>query len=199
VTIQGAYAGGMSMLDQIKAGGAVDVFIVGTYILTPEAQKFFEPAVPAYDLHIVLAVSRTPAVKITSIQDIAKPGVRLVWGTPGSGMLIWENRVADSLGKLYGAGFVAKMRANNQVLKTSLAKFTAAIDAGAADAAFVFSPDIDANETKLELPPEAQLTLSFVVAPVKASAHAAAAREFASYLTGADAKQAYLRHGYTPH
>lgn len=204
VTVDAAYAGSQTILKNVESGGAVDAVIIGVHTLNPEAQKYLDSLTPLYTAHVVIATSRTAltmphAVRITSARDLAKPGVRLAGGVPGSGPRIFEDQVYNGLGKLYGGDFEKKVRANIQVTKTDVAQIAAALDAGLVDAAPFLSADIDSKMDKVELPPDVQVTLTFSSATVKTAPHAAAARDFVAFLSSPAAMAAYKKHGFTTH
>jgi molybdate transport system substrate-binding protein len=202
VTIQPSFVGSTTIVKEVESGAAVDVVVISDLTVTPNVLRFIDRPAPLYDTHSVIALSRAAqasahAVKIASPQDLAKPGVRFAMGTPGSGVAIWQNQNIDMLDKLYGSGFAAKVRANVQATRTDSAHLSAALDEGLVDAALLFTSDIDAKMTKIDLPAAQQVTVTFGIAPVKATQHAAPARDFIAYLMSAEAKGVYRAHGLT--
>jgi len=200
VTIQPTFVGSATIVREVESDAVVDVIVLSDLTVTPDILHFIDHPAPLYDTHSVIALSRVAqasahAVKIASPQDLAKPGVRFGMGTPGSGLAIWQNQNIDMLDKVYGAGFAAKVRANVQVTRTDSSHVSAALDEGLVDAALLFTSDIDAKMTKIDLPPAQQVTVTFVIAPVKASQHAAQARDFIAFLGSTESKAIYRVHG----
>jgi ABC-type molybdate transport system substrate-binding protein len=172
ITLQVTYIGSSTIAKEVASNASVDVVVTSELLLTPDFLRAIEHPRPLYNMHSVIGVSKAAeggahAVKIASPQDLAKPGVRLAMGTAGSGIAIWQQQNIDLLDKLYCSGYGAKVRANVQITKTDAAHLAAALDEGVVDAALIFASDIDAKITKIDLPPAQQITVTFLVAPIK--------------------------------
>jgi molybdate transport system substrate-binding protein len=200
VAVQGTFVGSGTIVKEVESNASIDAIVISELTVSPEVLRFIDHPTPIYDTRAVIALSKAAAggphaVKIGSAQDLAKPGVRIGMGTSGSAITIWQNQEIEMLDKLYGSGFAAKLRANVQVTKIDASHLAGALEEGLIDATFLFASDIDAKMTKVDLPPNQQITVTFAVAPVKASQHAAQTRDLIAFLGGAEAKGIYRAHG----
>lgn len=197
ITIQGTFSNGAVIKAEVEQGAAADVIVIGQFVVEPKITDAVDAFLPIYKSHTVIAVAKAAAGKITSAKDLAKPGVRLGMGTAGSAVSVWQDEETQKLGAAYGKDFATHYAANIQIKKTDILHLLAALNDGLVDAVFVFSSDIDpARMVKVDFPPDLRITVPFVTASVKASQHAAAARDFAAYLTSAPAKAILADHGF---
>lgn len=197
VTVQGTFVSSSVIDTEVEEGAAVDAIVISRLVIEPKITAAVDPFVPIYQTHSVIAVAKSAAGKITSVKDLAKPGVRLGMGTAGSAVSVWQDQTAEKLAAAYGKDFAAHFQANIVVKKTDILHLLAAVDSGIVDATFVFSSDIDpAKMVRVDFPPALQTTVPFVGAAVKASTHAPAARDFVTFMTSAPAKAALEAHGF---
>jgi molybdate transport system substrate-binding protein len=197
VTVQGTFVSSSVIDTEVEEGAAVDAIVISRLVIEPKITAAVDPFVPIYQTHSVIAVAKSAAGKITSVKDLAKPGVRLGMGTAGSAVSVWQDKTAEKIAAEYGKDFAAHFQANIVVKKTDILHLLAAVDSGIVDATFVFSSDIDpAKMVRVDFPPALQETVPFVGAAVKASTHAPAARDFVTFMTSAPAKAALEAHGF---
>jgi molybdate transport system substrate-binding protein len=197
VAVEGTFTSSTVIETEVEQGAAVDAIVISRLVVEPKITAAVDAFLPVYKTHTVIAVAKAAAGKITSAKDLAKPGVRLGMGTAGSAVSVWQDEETQKLGAAYGKDFAAHYAANIQIKKTDILHLLAALDDGSVDAVFVFSSDIDpAKMVKVDFPPDLRITVPFVAASVKASAHGGAARDFAAYLASAPAKAILADHGF---
>lgn len=193
VSVQASYAGSKIIMAQVDQGAAADVIVVSSSAIGPAAGV--ESAQPIFKNHTAVVVAKAAAGKVHDAKDLGKPGVRVVAGVPGSVAAGFETETLAKLSGLYGKDFPAKYAENVVSKKTDNAHIFSTLTDGSGDAAILYAADADpAKSILIALPPEAQVSLAFSIAQVKASAHAAAAKEFASFVAGPDAAAIFKAH-----
>jgi molybdate transport system substrate-binding protein len=199
VTIETDYAGSKIIVAQIQQGAAADVILINTSSMTGELASFLDSPTTVFKNHTALAVSKGSAAKVHDAKDLAKPGIRIGAGTPGSVPASYENDTVTNLSKAYGKDFGVKYAANVTATKTDTPKLTAMLEENLIDAAIVFQADIDTNKViGIALPAETQVVIPYGVASVKNSQHAAAAKEFAAWLAGGEAAAIFKSYHHDP-
>jgi molybdate transport system substrate-binding protein len=192
ITIETDYAGSKIIVAQIQQGAAADVVLINTSSATGELASFLDTPTTVFKNHTAIAVAKGAAGKIHDAKDLAKPGVRIGAGTPGSVPASYEGDTVEKLAKAYGKDFTAKYNANVTATKTDTPKLTAMLADNLIDAAIVFQADIDTSKVSgIALPADQQVVIPYAVATVKNSQHAAAAKEFATWLAGDEATAIY--------
>jgi len=194
ITIETDYAGSKIIVAQIQQGAAADVILINTSS-TPDIINLLDSPVTVFKNHTALAVSKGSVGKIHDGKDLIKPGIRIGAGTPGSVPASYENDTVANMAKVYGKDFTEKYAANVTATKTDTPKLTAMLTEGLIDAAIVFEADIDSSKmVGIALPANQQVVIPYAVASVKNSTHAAAAKDFATWLAGSEAAAIYKAH-----
>jgi molybdate transport system substrate-binding protein len=185
--------GGSDMLAaQIEQGVKPDVYAAAN---TKLPQKLFHqglvetPTVFATN-RLVLAVPASSS-KVSSLQDLGKPGVTLAVGAPSVPIGGYTRDVISRLPPALGAQILDNVRSEEPDVGGIIGKLTQ----GAVDAGFAYVTDVKGAGGKLkaiELPAAAQPSVAYAIAVVKGSNHAKQARDFIDGLV-ADAGQARLK------
>jgi len=197
VSVQGTFVSSTVIDTEVEQGAAADAIVISRLVIEPKITAAVDGFTPVYQTHSVLAIAKGAASKIASVKDLAKPGVRIAMGIPGSAVSAWQIPLQAKLAAAYGKDWGDHFQANIQLRKTDILHLLEAVDSGAADAVFVFSSDVDpAKMVRVDLPPAMQATVPFVMATVKASPHAAATHDFVEYCTTAPAKAILQAHGF---
>jgi len=197
LTVQTTYAGSKVITAQIEQGAQADVIIVSGATVVG-ATGLGTPRL-IFKNHTAIGVAKAAAAKIHSVVDLAKPGIRIAGGTPGSTVGTFQ---ADTLAKLsakYGKSFENGYNANVIGRKTDSNKVAAMVIDGTADAGIMFAAEIDpAKLNVIALSNDLQIDVSYIVADVKASTHAAIAHDFADFISGPDAAAIFRAHRHDP-
>jgi len=100
----------------------------------------------------------------------------------------------------YPAGFVAAYDANVVSREDNVKAVVAKIELGEGDAAIVYVTDAKASSkvTTIEIPAVANVPATYAGLVVKASAHAAAAHAFLTWLAGPDGQKVLAGFGFLP-
>jgi molybdate transport system substrate-binding protein len=194
--VKPSFAGSDELAAQIQQGAKADVFASAD---TDYPQELFaaglvdEPQVFARN-ELVIAVP--DGSEITSLADLAKPGVKLVIGDPSVPVGSYTRTV---LGRLPAAQRAAIM-SNVVSEETEVASIVAKLEGGAADAGFVYVTDEKGAEglEPVELESNLQPDVEYGVAVIKSSDDKPAAEEFVAGLIEGEGQEDLLTAGFLP-
>jgi molybdate transport system substrate-binding protein len=190
------FAGSDELAAQIRQGAPVDVFAAASTKL-PEAlaqEGKLETPVEFASNRLVLAVPAGDG-KVTSLEDLEQPGVKLVIGAEGVPVGDYTRGVLEQLGEQSSAAILANVRSNEPDVKGVVGKLTQ----GAADAGFVYVTDVKAAAGKLkaiDLPADVDATATYAAGVVK-GAQQPAAESFVDDLRAASCHDSLLAAGFT--
>jgi molybdate transport system substrate-binding protein len=193
-----SFAGSDDIEAQIRQGVNPDVFASANTDLPDGLYRdglVSKPVVFAAN-RLVVAVPATGS-DITSVNDLAKPGVTLAIGSASVPIGIYTRQVLSGLGKGESSAILHNVRSNEPDVAGIVGKLTQ----GAVDAGMVYVTDVDATKGQLkaiDLPARLEPSVAYAAAEVKGTAHPQEAREFIDgLLTGAGQKALHAA-GFLP-
>jgi molybdate transport system substrate-binding protein len=132
------FAGSDELAAQIRQGAPVDVFAAANTELpeTLAAGGKLEAPVEFVTNELVLAVRA--GGDVAALEDVERPGVKLVIGAEGVPVGDYTRAVLAQLGEERNAAILANVRSNEPDVKGIVGKLTQ----GAADAGFVYRTDV---------------------------------------------------------
>ena len=144
---------------------------------------------------IIITPPSNPA-GVTSIQDLAKPGVKLVLAAKGV-------PVGDyAVQALTAAGIASNANANVVSNEPDDASVVAKITSGEADAAIVYVSDVNgtvaSQVTSIQIPDAMNVVATYPMAVVNGSKEAALAQSFSDYVTGTGGQATLASFGFLP-
>jgi len=172
-----SFGGSGALAMQIEQGAPADVFAAASakQPVALLAKGLIGPPIKFATNRLVLVVPKGNPAHITTISDIAKPGVKLVICAASVPCGDYARSVFTNLGVT-----TAAMR--NVVSEASdVTQVVAQVALGQADAGFVYITDADAANgrlTVISLPAAAKPATADYIAVVKAGAHQAGAADF---------------------
>ena len=193
-----SFAGSDQLAFQIAEGAPADVFAAAG---ADEAQGLFRkglisrPQVFATNRMVVVVPTANPA-RIVRVDDVARPGVRLVLGDMGVPVGDYARATLDrlKLGRALGNVVSNEDDARSVVAKVAL---------GEADAGLAYATDLRSAKGRVvavPVPAHAQPGVEYRVAVVTASARPAEARRFVARLLSAEGRRALAAQGFgLPH
>jgi molybdate transport system substrate-binding protein len=197
VTVTFNFAGTDTLATQIEQGAPADVFAGAS---TKFGDELFgkglidTPQIFATNALVVVVPAADPA-HLSSLRDLAKPGVKLVIGDATVPIGAYTRKVLGNLDAVYGAGYSAEVTRNVVSETLDVTSILTAVSLGNADAGFVYVTDARSagdHVKTIALPAAAQAIASYPIGVVKASKSAATAQQFAAFVLGPQA-QAILR------
>lgn len=207
VRVRYSFAGSQQLALQLEQGARADVFAAADrrwmdYLaergLTDGAAAIFAHNVP------VAILPRANPARIRGLEDLARPGVKLVVGAEAVPVGRYTREVLGRLARRPGfpAHYEERVLANVVSEEENVKAVVAKVRLGEADAGFVYRSDVSsrggADLTVLEIPEEANVTAGYPVAVLAGSREPAAARAFVDLLLGAEGARVLERHGLTP-
>ncbi len=194
--VKPSFAGSDELAAQIQQGAKADVFASAD---TEYPQELFEegsvekPQVFARN-ELVIAVPEGSDIK--SLADLAKPGVKLVIGDPSVPVGSYTRTVLGRLPVTQSEAIMSNVVSE----ETEVASIVAKLEAGAADAGFVYVTDEKAAEglEPVELEAKLQPRVEYGVAVVKSSGDKPAAEEFVAGLIEGEGQEDLREAGFLP-
>ena len=171
------FAGSDALQTQIEQGAPADVFAAAspTQPAALYEKKLVDKPVEFATNRLVLIVPKNNPAHITSVNDITKPGVKLVICEATVPCGDYARKAAANLG-------ITDAAMKNVVSQTTdVTQVVAQVAAGQADAGFVYITDARAADGKvevIELPAQAKPHTEDVIAVVKSGTNQAAAQAF---------------------
>lgn len=201
------FAGSQQLALQLEQGARADLFASADRRwmarLEERGLTAGPPTVFAHN-RLVAIVPRANPARIRSLEDLGRPGVKLVLGAEavpvGRYTLEMLRRLEASAGfpERYSEGVLANVVSQEENVTAVLAK----VQLGEADAGIVYrsdvTPRVAPDVTVLEIPVQANVVASYPVAILSGARDPAAARAFVSLLLGPRGRQILARHGLTP-
>jgi molybdate transport system substrate-binding protein len=197
-TVRLSFAGSDELAAQIRQGAKPDVFASANTKLPDQLYKegkVLKPKVFAGN-RLVIAVPADGS-KVHSLDDLAKPGVRIAAGAPAVPVGSYTREVLARLPTAKSKAIETNIRSNEPDVGGVVGKLTQ----GAVDAGFVYVTDVVAAGDKLkpvELPASLRPTVAYGVAVVRGTKQPAVARAFVDGLLDGKGADALQRAGFEP-
>jgi molybdate transport system substrate-binding protein len=188
---------------QIEQGAQADVFLsadTSNPRTLVDAGLADGPAVNfAGNTLTIITPSDNPAA-IASPMDLARSGVRIIAAGEEVPITKYASRAVDNLARLagYPPEFAAAYAANVVSREDNVKNIVGKIELGEGDAGIVYVTDAKASSKvgTVDIPAEANVPASYAGIVLKGSPHAAAARAFMDWLTGADGQAILADFGF---
>jgi len=205
VTVRFNFAGSQVLSTQMIQGAVADVFASAnhTYMdnmvtanLVASGYKDF-----VTNLLEVILPANNPA-KLHTLQDLAKPGLKLVLEDKSVPAGAYSLAVLDNLSKdaSYGADFKTKVLANVVSNETDVKQVVAKVQLGEADAGIVYVTDAIAAPTlqTIVIPANFNVIASYPIAALIKAPQPELAAAFVAYVLSADGRATMRKWGFTP-
>jgi molybdate transport system substrate-binding protein len=198
------FAASSALRTQIQEGAAADVaafasekdmqVLVESGLANGEAAQIFA----GNELVLVVHPDR-PAV-VGSLEDLAKPGVKVVIAADGVPARDYARQVLTNLGASLGAGFAPAVLANVVSEEDNVRQVLAKVQLGEADAGWVYRSDaqVAAELGVIEIPPEANVRARYPIAVLLAAPHPQAAQAFVDLVLSAEGQRLIAEGGLLP-
>ena len=201
------FAGSQQLAAQIEQGARADVYAPADErwmsrlrerrLLAGPARAF------AWNRLVVVLPSANPG-RIGRLQDLARPGVKLVIGADAVPVGRYGRLVLADLDRdpAFGAGFAARALRNVVSEEENVKSVLAKVRLGEADAGLVYRSDVTpalASAVRvLELPAAADVPVPYSIAVVKGARAPAAARAFVDLALSREGRAILARNGFAP-
>lgn len=189
---------------QIEQGATPDVLIAaGRADMDALAEKNLVAADQAKGLtrnQLVVIVPPDNPANIASPADLANPGVRLLVAAEELPIGMATQKLLDNLSKQGAPDFKEKALANVVSKEMGVNPIVSKISLGEADAGIVFVTDATpaANVKTVAIPDDANVVVTFVVAPLAAAPNPESAKAFVDYLLSDETQSMLQAKGFLP-
>jgi molybdate transport system substrate-binding protein len=200
------FAGSQQLALQLEQGARGDVFASADqrWMEHVRARKLVdgEPRTFAYN-RLVVIVPRSNPGRIHKLEDLAKPGIKLVVGAEAVPVGRYTRESIQKLAARTGfpAAYSERVLANVVSQEESVRSVVAKVQLGEADAGIVYRSDVSGQVrrylTVLEIPDESNVLASYPIA-VLAGGNSEGGRAFVDLVLGPEGQRVLAKHGLMP-
>jgi len=201
VTFSFSFAGTDQLAAQIQQGAPADVFAGASTKYGDQLASAgqIKPYKVFCTNQLVLITPASNPAGITSLQDLSTKTVKLVIGAETVPVGSYTRTVLANLDAVYGPGYSDKVLANVVSNEDSVTSIVTKVEAGEADAGFVYITDSLAAGSQVNtitLPADAQAVAKYPIAVVAASKSATVAQQFVDFMLSAPAQELLKQAGF---
>jgi len=194
INVEYNFAGSGTLISQMELSRKGDAFIPGgtpDYRIAQDKGLVGEPGYVAYHVPII-AVQKGNPQNITSVDDFARPGLKIALGGANSTAI---GRAGDKLFQKHG---ILDAVEKNVVLRApTINEVVVAMNMGTADAALLTLDMINPEKMDtIDLAQEDGLTLIVPIGQTTFTTQPDAARQFATFVTSDEGKAIFAKHGF---
>jgi molybdate transport system substrate-binding protein len=195
--VKASFAGSDQLAAEIRQGAEPDVFLSADTEYPDQLYREGLVEKPRVFAGNRLVIAVPAGSEISSLDDLAQPGVKIVVGAPSVPVGAYTRTVLDRLPAARRKAIEANIRSEEPEVGSVVAK----LEQGAADAGFVYVTDARAAGSALmtvPIPPRLQPDVAYGAAVVKGSGDPEAAREFLDGLLGGEGAADLRKAGFLP-
>jgi molybdate transport system substrate-binding protein len=201
------FAGSQQLAVQLEQGARADVFASADEQWMAFAREHTllagEPVIFARN-RLVVIVPITNSGRIERLQDLAKPGIKLVLAVAAAPIGRYSREVLQNLARAPGfeADFQSRVLENVVSNEETVKGVVAKVQLGEADAGVVYRTDVNPEVARrvriIDLPPELNVLASYPIAAVRGAADPAAGRAFVTFVLSPEGQAILRDHGFLP-
>jgi molybdate transport system substrate-binding protein len=204
ITIVYNFNGSQALEQQIANGASADIFASADQSNMKKASSaglVTTSQIFAKNKLVVIVPKNNPG-QISSLTDLAKPGLKLVMGAPAVPVGKYGLQVLDNLGKSsgYGAAYEKKVKANIVSQEENVKAVVQKVQLGEADAGIVYLTDVTKQAsdsiTKITIPDQYNVIAQYPLAVVKGAPHSQEAQDFVSYILSSPAQSVLTQYHF---
>lgn len=198
------FGGSQNLRTQIEQGAPADVFAPANVAEMDRliAQGLVAVGAPRAFLTngLVLILPEGNPAAITSIEDLRRPGLKLVLAAAEVPAGRYARQVLLELEDVYGQNFAEDVLANLVSNEDNIRQAVTKVQLGEADASIVYVSDAVAAPAlqKIQIPDAYNVTAEYLIAPLADAAEAPLAEEFITYVLSPEGQTALAAWGFTP-
>lgn len=201
------FGGSPTLRTQLDQGAKADLFASADEPNMQGAQQdgtiAGQPRIFAQN-RLVLIVPAKNSAGITTLQDLAKPGIKLVLAQQDVPVGNYARQSLTKMGQdaSFPTGFTDKVLKNVVSNETNVKQVVAKVQLGEADAGIVYTtdvtPDVRSAVKQIAIPDALNVIARYPIAQVKGAANAAGAQGFIDYLVSPAGQAVLAKYGFLP-
>ena len=204
VTVAFNFGGSQNLRTQIEQGAPADVFASANTkemdaLIAGDLVDAGAPKVFLTNQLVVIVPQENPA-EIVSLEDLAKPGLKLVLAAEEVPAGRYAREVLENLKRIFGAEFKEKVLANVVSNENNIRQAVTKVQLGEADASIVYVSDAIAvpKLRRIEIPTEMNVIAEYPIVPLSESANTELANDFIQYVLSPEGQATLQKWGFTP-
>lgn len=206
VTVVFNFAGSQTLAQQIVEGAPADVFASANQkqmqvVIDGSEAESAKVAVFAKNELVVVVPQDNPA-QITQLQDLAKPGTKLVLADSSVpvGQYSLEFLTKASQNSSFGADYEANVLKQVVSYEANVRAVLSKVALGEADAGIVYSSEVLASDQvqKITIPAELNIIAQYPIVALKNSPSPEAAEAFVKFLLSNNGQDILAKYGFKP-
>lgn len=207
-TVVHNFAGSQQLAQQLGQGAPADVFASANgrqMDVAIEAGRVISgtPRTFVRNRLVVIYPKDNPA-GLTTLQDLAKPGVKVVLAAPevpvGAYALDFLNKATANVD--FGSAFSETVLSNVVSYEENVRSVLSKVALGEADAGIVYTSDVSGDGAdqvgQIEIPDDLNTLASYPIAAVSDSANPDLAQAYVAYILGPDGQTVLTEYGFIP-
>lgn len=204
VTIVFNFGGSQNLRTQIEQGAPADVYASANVneMDALVSQNLVEAGAPKVFLtnQLVVILPKNNPAGISTLEDLDKPGLKLVLAAEEVPAGRYARQVLDNLNTRFGAAYNDSVLANVVSNEDNIRQAVTKVQLGEADASIVYVSDAVAvpELLRIEIPADANVIAEYPIAPLAGSANSELANEFIDYVLSTDGQATLEKWGFTP-
>lgn len=201
------FAGSQQLAAQLEQGAAADVFATADdqwmKFAAAEAGILGSSRTFAHNRLVVILPRSNPA-RIRRLEDLARPGIKLVIGAPSVPVGKYSRETLQRLeGRPgFGEGYARRVLANVVSEEENVKAVAGKVQLGEADAGLVYRSDVTPRNARLvraiAIPPEANAIARYSIAVMARSKRTEPARAFLELVLSKQGQAILARRGFLP-
>jgi molybdate transport system substrate-binding protein len=197
------FAGSQVLRTQIEQGAPADVFASADLVHADALVRsgLLGPT-RVFARNRVVVVAPAGEGKLRSLQDLARPGLKLVLAASTVPVGRYTTQVLGKLGAagLYGDDFQARVQANVVSQETNARAVLAKVALGEADAGFVYATDAATSDKvrMIDVPQRYNVVAEYPIGVLTKSPLPAQAKAFVELVLGAEGQAILRKRGFAP-
>jgi molybdate transport system substrate-binding protein len=206
-TVTFNFGGSPALRTQLREGARADLFAAADEPTMQAARQDGTIAgAPHVFVHnkLVVIVAQPRAADITRLQDLARPGLKLVLAQEGVPVGTYARQALTKMSRdtRFGADFAQKVLGNVVSQEANVRQVLTKVQLGEADAGIVYSSDVTPavrpQVSVLEISDQINIVAQYPIAPVKGSQNPDGARAFIDYVLSPAGQAILEKWGFSP-
>jgi len=205
VEVRQSFESSSTLLTQIQQGARADVFATAAEeemdAAGDDGLVAGEPEVFARNREVSLVPQANPA-NIRGMEDLAKPGVKLVLAEEGVPAADYALEILRKANPVYGADFKQDVLSNVVSRESDVRASVSRVALGDADATFGYAsdytPDIRDKVKVIQIPQDLNIVATYPIATLKDAQSPELARAWVDLVVGAEGQRVLEEWGFEP-